>query len=154
LTHFGHVFDLVRLKYIHKVEWDMRVHAPHMVRERVRILKALAHPARLGILLALREVDACVCHLTALLGERQPYVSQQLSYLRAAGLVDTHKVGLNVFYHVTEPRIFQLLDSLGELEQREKRTLREKTTALSKCTCPRCKSPTRGVRTIAIKRSP
>ncbi len=116
------------------------------LRERVHILKALAHPARLRILLALREVEACVCHLTTLLGERQPYVSQQLGYLREAGLVDTHKVGLNVFYHVTEPRIFQFLDLLGELDARWQRVPQGKTTILPTCPCPKCKTPARELR--------
>jgi len=30
--------------------------------------------------------EACVCHLTAVLRQRQPYVSQQLMLLREAGL--------------------------------------------------------------------
>ncbi len=107
---------------------------------RVRLLKALAHPARLRLLLALREMDACVCHLTTLLGARQPYVSQQLGYLREVGLVKTYKVGLNVFYHVTEPRIFQFLDGLSELNQREKNSRRETPTVLSNCPCPTCQA--------------
>jgi len=105
---------------------------------RVRLLKALAHPARLRLLLALRETDACVCHLTTLLGARQPYVSQQLGYLRDVGLVKTYKVGLNVFYHVTEPRIFQFLDGLNELNQRERNSWSETPTVLSNCPCPTC----------------
>ncbi|MCL4488639.1 MAG: metalloregulator ArsR/SmtB family transcription factor [Chloroflexi bacterium] len=79
----------------------------------VQILKALAHPGRLRILFALREADACVCQLTAWLGKRQPYISQQLGYLREAGLVDTRKRGWNVLYHVRDPRIFAVLDRLG-----------------------------------------
>ena len=120
-------------------------------RERVRILQTLAHPARLRILLTLREVEACVCHLTTLLGERQPYVSQQLGYLREAGLVDTHKVGLNVFYHVTEPRVFQFLDLLGELNSHWQRVPRGKTAILPTCPCPRCKTPARELRDSAIR---
>ncbi len=106
----------------------------------VRLLKALAHPARLRLLLALRETDACVCHLTTLLRARQPYVSQQLGYLRAVGLVKTYKVGLNVFYHVTEPQIFQFLDGLSELNQRKENSWRETPTVLSNCPCPICQS--------------
>ncbi len=115
-------------------------------RERVRILKVLAHPARLQILLALREVEACVCHLATLLGERQPYVSQQLGYLREAGLVDTHRVGLNVFYRVTDPRIFQFLDLLGELDACWQRVPRNQATILPTCPCPKCKPHARELR--------
>lgn len=48
------------------------------------LLKAIAHPERLRLLAALRDGNQCVCHLTALLEKRQPYVSQQLAYLREA----------------------------------------------------------------------
>ena len=81
--------------------------------KQVRVLRALAHPARLRILFALREREACVCQLTTHLGERQPYVSQQLGYLRGAGLVGARKMGWNVFYHVSDLRIFEFLDRLS-----------------------------------------
>ena len=54
----------------------------------ITLLKALSHPARLAILEALRQGEACVCHLEALFGWRQAYLSQQLMVLRAAGLAD------------------------------------------------------------------
>ncbi|MEW6406696.1 MAG: permease [Chloroflexota bacterium] len=45
----------------------------------------LMHPARLGILDLLREGEACVCHMEAVFGYRQAYISQQLMVLRDAG---------------------------------------------------------------------
>ncbi len=71
------------------------------------LLKAIGHPERLRILVALREGEECVCHLTALLGQRQPYISQQLGYLREAGLISDHKDGLRVYYRVQDSRVFQ-----------------------------------------------
>ena len=43
--------------------------------QQAALFKALAHPARLRILDLLAQDEACVCHLTAALGQRQPYVS-------------------------------------------------------------------------------
>lgn len=104
------------------------------------LLKAIAHPERLRLLMALRDGEECVCHLTALLGQRQPYVSQQLAYLREAGLISDHKEGLRVYYQIQEPRVFELLDMVGAMIGK-KDGLREAHAhqrALAACPCPRC----------------
>ncbi len=106
------------------------------------LLKAIAHPERLRLLMALRDGEECVCHLTALLGQRQPYVSQQLAYLREAGLISDHKEGLRVYYQIQEPRVFELLDTVGALIGK-KGGLREPLAhqrTLASCPCPRCAS--------------
>ena len=103
------------------------------------LLKAIAHPERLRLLAALREGEECVCHLTALLGQRQPYVSQQLAYLRDVGLIRDRKEGLRVYYTIREPRVYELLDQVARLSGntaglRERR----RQQPLRTCTCPRC----------------
>ena len=60
------------------------------------LLKTLADPTRLQIVVALRDLgDAvCVCDCTAFFGLSQPTVSHHLGRLRDAGLVDvTRKAG-------------------------------------------------------------
>ena len=54
--------------------------------KQAQVFRALAHPVRLRILDILSKQEACVCHLTAILGQRQPYVSQQLATLRESAL--------------------------------------------------------------------
>ena len=66
-------------------------------------VKALAHPTRLRILDILAHEEACVCHLTAVLRQRQPYVSQQLMILREAGLVTDRRDGVMVYYRLADP---------------------------------------------------
>ena len=57
-------------------------------------LKALADPVRLRLLQVLHDRgETCVCELVAELGTTQPNISTHLRLLRAAGLVDSHKVG-------------------------------------------------------------
>ena len=65
---------------------------------RARIIKALAHPARLLIVDALAERPLCVCDIRALVGSRLPTVSKHLSVLRNAGIVADEKRGVQVFY--------------------------------------------------------
>lgn len=74
------------------------------------IMKALGHPVRLQILDELGRDDACVCHLEHVLGQRQAYISQQLTRLRTAGLVIDRREGMNVFYSLANPSIVLLLD--------------------------------------------
>jgi len=75
--------------------------------------KALAHPIRLRILDVLARHEACVCHLTTVLGMRQPYVSQQLAALRDAGLVVARRDGTLIYYRLRDARLAALL-SLGQ----------------------------------------
>lgn len=108
-------------------------------RHSAELLKVMAHPERLRLLAALRDGEECVCHLTALLGQRQPYVSQQLSYLRDAGLIRDRKEGLRVYYAIREPQVYELLDQVAHLSGsadglRERKAKR----ALRACGCPHC----------------
>lgn len=73
------------------------------------VLKALAHPTRLQILDILARQEACVCHLTAALQQRQPYISQQLMSLREAGLVVDRKDGVMVYYRLADPSVADAL---------------------------------------------
>jgi len=73
-------------------------------------LKALGHPDRLRVMLALqREGEACVCHLEALLGIRQATLSQHLARLRDAGLVSDRRDGMNVYYSLVGEAVAELL---------------------------------------------
>jgi DNA-binding transcriptional ArsR family regulator len=101
-----------------------------------RFLKALAHPARLRILNALRDDEECVCHLTALLKQRQAYVSQQLMFLRQAGLIEDRKEGLRVYYHIKDPRLFEVLDLVNALAG----VTPKEPERLAACSCPRCEA--------------
>jgi ArsR family transcriptional regulator len=83
--------------------------------EAATLFRALAHPARLRILAALRDGEACVCHLEEILAKPQAYMSQQLAVLRAAGLVRDRKEGQWVYYTLADERLLPLLDAtLGD----------------------------------------
>jgi DNA-binding transcriptional ArsR family regulator len=111
------------------------------------LLKVLAHPVRLQILDVLRDGEQCVCHLQAVLGLRQAYVSQQLMELRELGLVTDRKEGLRVFYRVRDSSVYAILDVARSLVSRQ---AQKKGLALSfglpdkdaarQCDCPKCAS--------------
>lgn len=82
-------------------------------RETAQLLRLLAHPARLRILDELRRRDeACVCHLQAVLKQRQPYVSQHLRVLRDAGVARSRRDGTFIYYRLSEPALVQVLDAM------------------------------------------
>jgi ArsR family transcriptional regulator len=101
-----------------------------------RLFKALAHPARMEILDILRADEECVCHMEAHLGYRQAYISQHLTVLREAGLVEDRREGWNIYYRIIEPRVFTLID-LARLMAGMSTALtpRPRTPA---CPCPKC----------------
>jgi ArsR family transcriptional regulator len=102
--------------------------------------KLLGHPMRLQILDALRRSPECVCHLEALLGKPQPYISQQLRVLREAGVVTDSKDGLNVYYHLVDAQVAALLNAaLGPVLPGE----RGPHQTLPDCVCPKCATPAR-----------
>lgn len=100
-----------------------------------QFLRALAHPARLCLLDALRDGEECVCHLTALLRQRQAYVSQQLMFLRQAGLIEDRKEGLRIYYRIVDPRVLAVLDAVN-LPAREKGI--GMSPRIAACSCPKC----------------
>jgi DNA-binding transcriptional ArsR family regulator len=105
-----------------------------------QLLKVLTHPARLAILEILRDGEHCVCHMEAHLGFRQAYISQQLMVLREAGLIQDRRDGWNVFYRVSEPRIFEVLKAVDQMLAPQQ-VSRGERPAVS-CSCPKCSAGT------------
>jgi DNA-binding transcriptional ArsR family regulator len=66
-----------------------------------QVFKAIAHPARRGILALLAKGDCAVKQLTAEFAMSQPAISQHLKELREAGLVCSDRVGLEQRYRLT-----------------------------------------------------
>jgi len=105
------------------------------------LFKLLSHPSRLAILEMLRDGEECVCHMTAMLGLRQAYVSQQLMVLREAGLVIDRRDGWNIYYHVTRPEVYAVLDAARNMVggQHEAPTFILRSRSES-CPCPKCQA--------------
>jgi ArsR family transcriptional regulator len=100
-------------------------------------LKLLAHPERLQMLDALRRDAECVCHLEALLGKPQPYVSQQLRFLRQAGLIVDEKEGQNVYYRLVDTEVMRWLDQLLGPVTSEHPAMAAHKQVIA-CPCPKC----------------
>ena len=85
-----------------------------LVAERFR---ALAEPARLHIMNALRDGELTVGDLVEATGLGQANVSKHLQHLHAAGFLVRRKEGLYVYYGLAGDDVFQLCDIMcGRLE--------------------------------------
>lgn len=87
---------------------------PIASRERVEILRAIAHPARIAILGELAKGVKCVSDFEEFLSIRQPNVSQHLSLLRRYGIIDYYMDGRLRCYFLRDPFV---LDVLALLEK-------------------------------------
>ena len=98
------------------------------------LFKAIGPAPRLQILLAIDEDEPCVCHLEAVFGWRQAYLSQHLMSLRKAGLLKTSRQGRNIHYRLSDPRLLALIRQAAEIQGV---TLPDLSPSLE-CTCPNC----------------
>lgn len=70
------------------------------------LLKALAHPVRICIVSNLLEKGECnVTQMQDCLGAPQSTISQHLQRLRLAGIVESRRVGLEVYYTIKNPKV-------------------------------------------------
>lgn len=80
--------------------------------EATAMLRVLANEDRLLLLCQLSQRELCVGELEAMLGIRQPTLSQQLGVLRNEGIVSTRREGKNIYYQVSDPRVLSILGTL------------------------------------------
>jgi ArsR family transcriptional regulator, arsenate/arsenite/antimonite-responsive transcriptional repressor len=81
------------------------------------LLKALADPTRLTMIAALRRAaePVCICDFTGALNLSQPTISHHMGKLRGAGLVESEKRGIWVYYRLAaglSAKTTELLDAL------------------------------------------
>lgn len=79
---------------------------PGWAEERAGLLRVLADPTRLTMLASLWKAEGpiCICDFTAGLGLSQPTISHHMARLKRAGLVESEKRGIWVYYRL-RPRI-------------------------------------------------
>ncbi len=74
------------------------------------LLKALADPTRMRLLLAMRAGELCVCDLATLLQMSESAVSHQLRVLRNANLVAWRREGRQVYYRLADEHVEAILN--------------------------------------------
>ncbi len=81
------------------------------------IFKALGHPTRLLLAHQLKDGEKCVCELNEFVNIEQPTLSRHLKVLKDAGVFKSRKIGMQVFYSLRVPCLFNnVLECLNDLE--------------------------------------
>lgn len=77
------------------------------------MLKAIAHPTRIEILLLLKnKEELCVCDIYEVLELEQSNVSQHLKVLKDKCILSSRKDGLRVMYRVKAPEVYQIIEAI------------------------------------------
>ena len=78
--------------------------------------KATTDPSRVKIVKMLQHGELCVCEIQEVLGISQPTVSKHVKILEEAGLLNSRKEGLRVYYRLDDgsasPYVATILGSL------------------------------------------
>jgi len=79
------------------------------------LLRALAEPIRLQVVLALQDGERCVCDLTGDLDLAQSKLSFHLKVLKEAGLIRARQEGRWIYYRLEPSALMLLRDWLDQL---------------------------------------
>jgi len=101
----------VRVVHLERVEQARRESIPVRELERLSLTySVLGDPNRLKIVMALRNVEMCVCDLAAFTGLSESAVSHQLRRLKDLALVKKRRAGQIIYYSLDDAHVVQVLD--------------------------------------------
>ena len=84
------------------------------IEEKAALLKAISHPIRLCIVTGLMSDKGCnVSKIKGCLKLPQSTVSQHLSKLKSAGIVEGRRNGLEVNYYVVNEEVREIINCLN-----------------------------------------
>ena len=86
---------------------------------KAEVLKTLAQPTRLKILELLRNGEKCICEIVPAINGEQSNISRHISLMQKSHLVTTRKDGVKVMVKVKDPKVFEILDSIGLLLKKQ-----------------------------------
>ncbi len=92
---------------------------PDLIELESNYLKAIAQPTRLKILYFLRGGERCACEIIPRMKEDQSNISRHLTHMRDAGILESRKEGVSVYYKITDRRVFTLLSLVDEMVKAE-----------------------------------
>ena len=92
------------------------------------ICKTLTNPKRIEILNTLRNEERTVSELVSALGASKANVSQHLAVMRHKGILSTRRVGVNIYYRVSNPKVIEACTLMKEVLF-EQHAVRKKTVS-------------------------
>ncbi len=80
-------------------------------------LRAMGNPVRLKILHALEAGELSVNEILSRIGGSQANISKHLAVLRTAGLVESRRDGVSVYYRIGDAAVFTVCQTVCEALQ-------------------------------------
>jgi DNA-binding transcriptional ArsR family regulator len=77
-----------------------------------RVLRAIAHPARLRIIEILRDGEKCVSRIVEEAGGSQSVISQHLNLMTDKGILARKRNGMHVYYRIANRDVLKILRCL------------------------------------------
>jgi ArsR family transcriptional regulator len=78
----------------------------------IKLLKALADETRIKIVQCLLDGERCACAIVPAVGKAQPTVSQHLKILEEAGILESRRKGVNIWYKIRSDQAIQIMKIL------------------------------------------
>jgi DNA-binding transcriptional ArsR family regulator len=101
----------IRVVHLERVEQARRESISVRELERLSLTyRVLGDPNRLKIVMALRNVEMCVCDLAAFTGLSESGVSHQLRRLKDLALVKKRRAGQIIYYSLDDEHVAELLN--------------------------------------------
>ncbi len=87
--------------------------------KQAEVAQAIAHPIRLAVLNFLRDGEQCVCDIAEAVGSERSNLSRHLSVMVSAGVLDSRKEGLKVFYRLKCPCILDFFSCITQVLRKQ-----------------------------------
>jgi ArsR family transcriptional regulator len=80
-----------------------------------QLCQSLGHTLRLRIIHALKEGPKSVNEIAAAVSASQPTISRHLAILRSTGLLTTQRMGIEIYYQITNPKVVEICEMMRSL---------------------------------------
>lgn len=114
------------------IEHDSPASLDFLLKIKADFIGALAHPARLRLIEALKRGPRTVGELAAEAQLAQPATSKHLGLLRQAGILEARPEGKTVRYRITDPALFRALGAVNALLEARLRRSQQALKALGR----------------------
>jgi DNA-binding transcriptional ArsR family regulator len=90
---------------------------PDTLNRSAEVIRTLGHAERLKIVEVLEHGEATVSAIQEALGLPQATVSQHQARMRGCGIVQNRRDGVNVYYRINEPKVYNILHCIRRFDQ-------------------------------------
>ena len=84
-----------------------------MINKKIKLLNALGNETRIKILQYLLNGELCACSIYPLTKKAQSTISGHLKILEEAGIVESRRDGINIWYKIKSPEVIKILKVLN-----------------------------------------